>query len=293
MIAIPLLAALLLGAPQETVDTPKPDTSPVKSTATNGKAMPPMKIPPKEFIKMQAKAAEDREQAVVINDLAGKIHSEQDARKVVDQVAEILTNHRHLMWAARSYRHRVAHAEFEAVSSSSGLIPEQRIVDVWNEYIREVDGPEETLVTAAELHNLRDALYTSASRYIWPREISRSIWTMPNIYAVDSSGRVAEGCRALEALKLIHDMHDTFMNVRIARARVAQGGWLVSENLIQRGEGNSMQMPAHRFSVAELQTAGKNNAVVQNAAQRYVQSHGEDAYDQMIRRLFDELFPPE
>jgi hypothetical protein len=232
MIAIPLLAVLLWAAPQESEAKPTttPDTSP---KLVIGRARI---ISPKEIAKAQAKAESAREEAAQINDRAGSIHSEEDARKVVDEVAEVLTNHRHLMWAARSYRRRVAHAEFEAVSGSSGLIPEQRIVDVWNQYVGGINAPEEALVTVAELHNLRDATYTSVSRYLWPKELYRTIWAMPNIYALDGAGRVAEGCRALEALKLIHDMHDSFMSVRIARTRVAQGGWLVSNSHPRRCE---------------------------------------------------------
>lgn len=78
----------------------------------------------------------------------------------------------------------MAHAEYEAVSDPSRLIPEQRIVDLWNEYVRELDAPEETLVTLAEVHNLRDAMYFG-SKAMWKREgFTQQIWTAPDIHAV-------------------------------------------------------------------------------------------------------------
>src|SRR5579863_5228376 len=116
----------------------------------------------------QQKMAEAREQyeagrqaAIRVNELAGNIRSEDDARVFVDAVAERLMSDQLEMWTTLGIRHRVAHAEFEAVSNPSRLIPEQRIVDVWNQYVRELDAPEETLVTLAEVRNLRDAMYTS------------------------------------------------------------------------------------------------------------------------------------
>jgi hypothetical protein len=106
---------------------------------------------------------------------------------------------------------------------------------------------------------------------------------MPNIYALGADGKVASGCRALEALKIIHDMHDLFGNVRGARERV-QKGVLVSD-LIKKRE----QKPAP-VGKAVLTVSSAFNSV-EPFAYRYQQEHGERAYQQLLRRLFAELFP--
>jgi hypothetical protein len=191
-----------------------------------------------------------RQAAVHVNELAGNIHSEDDAMVFVDAVAErVMENEQ--SWTTRGVRHRVAHAEFESVSDPSRLIPEQRIVDLWNQYVRELDAPEETLVTAAELHNLRDAMYTS-SRYMWKNQkFPQSLWTVPSIYALGADGRVAEGCRAIEALKIFHDMFQFPQNVQGARERVKKGV-LVSDSLKPREQNPKSQWQLADPSSASL-----------------------------------------
>jgi len=114
MIVIPL--ALLLAAPQAAV--------PQQSELTQQQRLE----------QAREKYEPIRQAAIHVNELAGNIHSESDARAFIDAVAEQLTGHKHQSWTTRSIRHRVAHAEYQAVSDPAGLIPEQRIVDVWNEY---------------------------------------------------------------------------------------------------------------------------------------------------------------
>ena len=276
MIAIPLVAALLLGSPQQ-ADVSQPHWTPEQLEQIKQK---------EEQFRRQYEPT--RQRAIHINDLAGNIHSEADARAFVDAVAEELTGHRHMSWTTRRIRRRVAHAEYEAVSDPSRQIPEQRIVDIWNEYVREIDAPEETLVTVAELHNLRDSMYLGASQITWERKLGQSIWTMPNIYALDADGKVASDCRAVEALKIIHDMHDMFQNVRFARQRV-QKGVLPSEAFQQR-QLNPAQPAKAMFSSGGLLATSIRNPIPP-AVYRFQQEHGERAYQQLLRRLFAELFP--
>jgi hypothetical protein len=270
MIAIPLVAALLLGTPQQS-------------------GLSQSEIVRQQRIE-QAKAAHEpaRQTASHINHLAGNIYSEADARDYVDAVAEELTHHRRLSWTTRSIRHRVAHAEFEAATDPSRQIPEQRIVDVWNEYVREIDAPGEAVITVAELHNLRDAMYSSASDHMWKYEMTQSLWTMPSIYEIDADGKVASGCRAVEALKIIRDMHEMFAIVRGARARV-QKGFVASDLNRQRQESLAL-LPKPIFSPTELHAMSTGNPI-HSAAYRYQQEHGERAYQQLLKRLFAELFP--
>ena len=276
MLAIPLAAALLFGSSQ-TADPAPPQWTPQQQEQIRQKQE-----------ELRQKYETTRQRAIHINDLAGNIRSESDARVYVDAVAEELTGHRHISWTTRSIRHRVAHAEYEAATDPSRLIPEERIIDVWNEYVREIDAPSEALVTIAELHNMRDALYTTASQYTWARGLSQSLWTMPNIYAVDADGKVANGCRALEALRVIHDMHDLFQNVRSARERVQKG--VLASELFKRRQMNAAQ-PARATSV-RLQAASTLNPIWP-AADRFQREHGVRAYQQLLHRLFEELFPTE
>jgi hypothetical protein len=108
-------------------------------------------------------AYERRHQAALrINDLAARIHSQADAESIVDEIATLFENELPPIWATGGIRTRVAHAEYEAVSDPAKLIPEQRIADVWNEYAREIGGPDEVIVSAAEIHNMRNALFTTS-----------------------------------------------------------------------------------------------------------------------------------
>lgn len=279
MIAIPLLAALLLGAPQDPADTAVLAPPPAVLKA-------PIQFAPEQQEQIRQKQEQlrisrepQRKEAVRINDLAGNIHSEADARKLVDAVAEQLTHHKHLFWAAESFRHRVARAEFESVSDPSELIPEERIVDVWNEYAREIDAPEEALISLTDLRTFR-AADLHFSQHNWQLDLTQSIWSAPNIYALDTVGDLADGCRALEALKLIVSMHDQFFQVQFARRAPKQ---LPTE---------AGAVKASVFKGAVL-SANTTSQPVASAAYRYQHEHGGRAYDELVRRLFDQLLPPE
>ena len=269
MITIPLAVALLFAALQ----SPVPQQSdPALQQQRRDEA--------------RQKYEPTRQAVIHVNELAGNIHSEADARAFVDAVAARLDGQQHLTWTTRSIRRRVARAEYAAVSDQARLIPEQRIVDVWNEYVRELDAPEETLVTAAEIHNLRDAMFT-ASQSLWKREgFPQTLWTVPNVYALDPNGKVASGCRAVEALKILHDMFYLFQNVQVARERV-QKGVLVSELLLQRQQDAA---PKPAVVKSHLAVSTRANPIMP-AEYRYVQAHGERDYLRLLERLFEELFP--
>ena len=140
----------------------------------------------------------------------------------MDSVAEMFKDELPTGWDTETLRRRVARAEYNSATNATYLIPEERVVEVWNEYVREIGAPGETLVTQAEIHNLRDAQFASIQR-LWDQDINRSIWTIPNVVAVGDDGKVPNGCRALEALRLIYGMENLFENVRGARMRVKEG----------------------------------------------------------------------
>jgi hypothetical protein len=119
---------------------------------------------------------------------------------------------------------------------------------------------------------------------MWARG-NQTIWTMPNGYALGSDGKVAEGCRALEAIRVMHDLEDLFQNLRVTRDRLRRG-IVPSEEIKKRvGEPNPQL-----HGTVRLEAHADTNPT-HPAEQRYVQEHGSGAYAQLLVRLFDELFP--
>ncbi len=265
MFALCFILALLLPLPQQ-----KPPT-------------------PEEWAAMRQRM---RQQAVELNELAGNIRSLEDARQLVDAIAKMFADELPPAWATASVRERIARAEYEAVSDPSQLIPEQRLADVWNAYVRTIAAPDETLVTAAEIHNMRDAHYATA-QVLWGRGMNQSIWTVPNIYAVGPDGKVANGCRPLEALRVIHDMDMLFDNVRAARERVQKG--IVASDQLKTKMGSTppsgqLDANAGRRTVARLE-ARTDREPVPPAERRYISEHGFLEFNLLLERLFNELFP--
>lgn len=224
-----------------------------------------------------------RQAAIQMNALAGHIRSKTDARELTDAITKIFAEQLPPGWATDSVRDRVAHAEYEAVADPSRLISEQRIADVWNEYVREIGAPDETLVNAAEIHNMRDAAY-AVGELMWMRGI-QTIWTMPNIYAVGADGKVASGCRAVEALRVLYELDNRFENLRGARERLQKG--VVASDSIKESRQESKQ---GQKTTARLQAMADTNPV-RPAEYRYVREQGNDRLNQLLERLFDELFP--
>jgi len=238
-------------------------------------------------MQQQARDAYERhhQAAIRINDLAARIHSQADADAMISEIADVFDKELPPVWAMSIIRQRVAHAEFEATSNPAKLIPEQRVVDVWNHYARGIGAPDETVVSVAEIHNMRDAQFTMA-QMMWARG-HQTIWSMPNLYALGSDGKVADGCRALDAIRVIHDLVGLFQNLRLARERVQKGIVASEEFKKPKGEPN----PQSR-TVARLEAHADSNPI-RPAELRYIQDHGSVAYDLLLVRLFDELFPAE
>jgi hypothetical protein len=242
----------------------------------------------KKLAEMLARNEQHRQTAIHINEMAGSIHSEKDARALVDAIAEELTNHKHLMWAAVSVRHRVARAEYQAVADPSRLISDKSIADVWNEYVREIDAPEQALITQEEIHRMRWGRWRM-SQIVWPQSNARSIWNMPNIHAVSESGTIADGGRPLEMLDILNSLYSQFPSVLFSRDRRREHG--EASNPPVSLTQSSVQPSAH--PVATIGLLHMPADPIRPAELRYQQEHGDSAYDHLVRRLFDELFPPE
>jgi hypothetical protein len=260
-----LVFALIIGAPQQ-------DSRSTESQAT---------------MKQQAHDEYERQKqsAIRINELARRIQSEADASAVVSEIAGLFAKELPPAWASGSIRQRVAHAEYESVRNPVTLIPEQRIVDVWNQYVKEIGAPDEAIVSVAEIHNMRDGSFTFA-QLMWARG-NQTIWTMPNVFALGPDGRVADSCRALDAIRVIHDLESLFQNLRGARDRLRKG--IVPSEEIRKRVGDPNAQP---HGTVRLEAHADTNPT-RPAEQRYVQEHGTVAYDQLLARLFDALFPRE
>jgi hypothetical protein len=232
----------------------------------------------------QRKADEYRRTAIRVNDLAGAIHTEQDARAFVDAVGQAVAEQVPYALTA-PLRERVARAEFAAVSDPSKLIPEQRVAEAWNRWVTDVNGPIEARVTPAEIHNLRDASFASAEG-TWPKY--QSFWSMPNVYAATTDGRLADGCRPLEALLILHDINHLFVNLLSARERVAKG-ILASGQIRKHFEEKGVTRKATLVSMAENPAQRQ----LRHAEEDYFESHGEVATTVRVLQLVSQVLGDE
>jgi hypothetical protein len=233
--------------------------------------------------EVMRKIAEQRRtmeaQATAINDVASHIHSLDDARQLVDLVAAEFSNELPPRWATGSIRKRIAQAEYESVANPGSLISEQHIADVWNDFVKKIGAPQETTLTAADVHYLRDAQYVSA-RIFWVRE--QDIWTIPGVFAVGPDGKVANGSRTLEAIRLLWllgNLEDDFPGIHAA----AQKGVLFSDLVKQEAKSGSGQAQG---GVVVFRTT---SYPVQQAAFRYQRDHGARALNRAIEDLLKNL----
>ncbi len=217
--------------------------------------------------------------ATAINDVASHIQSLDDARQLVDLVAAEFSNELPPRWATGSIRKRIAQAEYESVANPGSLISEQHIADVWNDFVKKIGAPQETTLTAADVHYLRDAQYVSA-RIFWVRE--QDIWTIPGVFAVGPDGKVANGSRTLEAIRLLWLLgsnEDDFPGIHAA----TQKGILFSDLLKQQAKSSSSHAQG---GVVVFRTT---SYPVQQAAFRYQRDHGARALNRAIEDLLKNL----
>jgi hypothetical protein len=224
-----------------------------------------------------------RQRAIEMNELAGHLRSLDDSRKFVEMIAAIFADDLPPQWATGAIRDRLAVAEYQSAIEPRKLIPEQRIADAWNKYVREIGAPEEALVNVPEIHNLRDAFYVNAQLLWGPG--SQNIWTMPDIYAVNSDGKLADGCRAIEALRVIWDIANLFDNLRGARERIRKG--ITASDLMRQAK----EAPTSERGQARIMVVKSDNPV-RVAEMRYVREHGASGLNRAIEDLVFDLLPP-
>ena len=234
---------------------------------------------PKPCAKSPSSGGLMQAHANAINDIAGNIHSPDDARQLVDLVAAEFSCELPPRWVTGSIRKRIAHAEFESATDPRALIPEQHIADAWNDFVKKIGAPQDTVLTAADVHYLRDAQYVSA-RFFWVRE--KDVWTIPGVFAVGPDGKIANGSRALEAIRLLWelgDLEDDFPGVHAA----AQKGVLFSDLLKQQAKSSSGQ------AQGAVLVARTVSYPIQQAALRYQRDHGARALNRAIDDLLKNL----
>jgi hypothetical protein len=224
-----------------------------------------------------------RAHAIAINDLAGQIQSLDDARKLVDLVAAEFSHELPPRWATRSIRNRIARAEYEADYEPGSLIPEQHVADAWNDFLEKIGAPQESYVTAAEIHTLRDSYYVT-SQLSWARG-NQNIWTVPNIYAIGQDGKVANGCRALEALNILWELGNQPEALPGAREMTRKGEF-VSD--IYKNPSKPPAPGSERASFVAGRMMPPNP--VQQAAIHYMHDHGVRALNSAIESLLKDLY---
>ena len=223
-----------------------------------------------------------REQAVTLDRLASGIRTAADARRYVEFVATIFVDQLPRTWATKALRERVAQSELAAVGDPRKGISEQRVADVWNAYAAAIQAPEESRVSAAEVHSLRDSFFTLA-RIFWNRE-HRTIWTVPSLYATQADGSLAPGCRPVEAIRILRDFANKPDNLRGARERVRRG-LLASEEFAEE-----LKRPASSWKgSARLEVRSRPIDPIRLAAQQYIAEHGVNAWRSAVARMLEAL----
>jgi hypothetical protein len=247
--------------------------------------IPPQQSPdPDLMARAHAAAQEMREKSIHINELLGNLKSQADAQEAVDLLAEIFADQLPPRWATTEFRKRIAKAEYESASNSAELIPEQRIANVWKDYVRELGAPNEFVVTAAEIHSLRDGQYISGLVF-WNGDLSRTVWTMPSLWALGTDGKVANGCRAIETMRVVFDMDSSPESILSAREDVRNG--IVLSDQFREPARNASSLKG----TATLTASHTYRNQIREAEQRYVRDHGILAYYSLVEHMFNELLP--
>ena len=248
--------------------------------------------PAKDAEQMRREASEAaekyREDALRLNDLAGHIRTESDAESLVDDIAKLFKDELPPPWATRKARRRVARAEYRAVLNPEQLISEDRIVSLWNEYARAIGTSDEAVVTATEVHTLRDLEYAS-SKFMWSQGWNLSIWTMPDIYTLGPDGRVAHSCRALEALRVFYDLDYRPEYLRSTR-QALEKGVSFSDEMLRPYKWES-RLEAGPQGALSLTIMSLNDFPAHAAEDRYIREHGSRAMYSLLKRLLDQFLP--
>jgi hypothetical protein len=240
----------------------------------------------KQKQEWQDKASESARQVTRINEVAGSIHSEADARKYLDLLWNYFSDGAP-KWFVPSILERVARDEYEAVVHGR-YISEERIAQSFNNFVQQIGAPDWARVTPEELRTIRDGEFKSA-KAVWGDSCA-NIWMMPNAYHVDASGKLAPGCRAVESLKLLYTVNDLFTNVIYARERPRQGSTPsnIGEIVHQSSGPSAAQIRENRGLLTRGQ---QREQELRQIELNYVNQHGTRAYEKIVREMIEEVLP--
>jgi hypothetical protein len=131
---------------------------------------------------------------------------------------------------------------------------------------------------------MRDGQYAIA-KLSWSQGWNQSIWTMPNIYTVGADGKVAVGCRPLEALRVFYDLDNNLGMLTAARKALKEGRVMSDE--IER-----LNRPGVKTEYrASVSVSHVRDNPVRGAEYPYVLEHGSLAMDVLLKHLADEFLP--
>jgi len=220
-----------------------------------------------------------RERLTTINDLAATASDITATRKLVGMTFSLLAPEAPDRWTDPVLCERLAEAEFLSITTRGGLISEERVATAWNNYAKVINLPSADIVTSAEIHSLREGS-KAASDFLWNRG-NRSLWTLPNIYALDSNGRLASGCRVLETLRILWDLNVHIENLEGARQRL---------NAKAPTPSAQLSTPSGRIPGAMmLQSALQQESTTQIAEKAFVRMNGDKALHNAKEEMLNDV----
>ena len=256
--------------------------------------LPPALLAPRFLSarKRQSPPRNVRDTALRIDELASNIHSQSDARKLIDFLADLFADDLPPAWTTSSLRNRLAHAEYLTATNPEKRIPEDHLAAAWNAYLDTIRAPDDAHVSAAEIHNLRDALYATF-RAAW-RSGYRNFWAVPSIFATQPDATLASGCRVVECLRILYDLGNMPDSLQATRERIAKG-ILVSDLYRQAAQRQAAQhqtqQTAQSFAAGRATlTAGVSlRNPVEGAAARYIRDNGLPVFSNAVETMLDSL----
>jgi hypothetical protein len=207
-----------------------------------------------------------RDETVRLNELATNIRTVADARRFIDAIEELFGDDIPPAWTTESFRSRLAQAEYLTFTDPHKRIPEQQLAAVWNTFLRTVGASDNLQVTAADIHNVR-ANHFTRGRAMWDRGY-RNFWLLPSIFATQSDGTLAPGCRLVESFRILYDLDRFPDNLRRIRESVSK---ITSSPNLAKQPQNSSTAPQVRAYVTVLPgntQAGSRYGPVELAARR-------------------------
>ncbi|HEV2577249.1 MAG TPA: hypothetical protein VGU25_08560 [Acidobacteriaceae bacterium] len=222
------------------------------------------------------------DETLKLNELASNIHTIADARRFIDAIVDLFADELPPTWATESLRARLAQGEYLAVTDPQKRISEEHLAQTWNAYISTIHAPDDSHVSVAEMHNLRDGLFFTA-RVNWNRGFL-NFWSLPSIFATQPDGTLAPACRVVESLRILWDLADIPDNLQAARERVAKGV-LTSDIFKQAHQGPpSSSVGGGGYLIARV----KNNPV-ETAENQYIRDHGMVAFSTTVETMLNSL----